>query len=67
MKYLKKLESEEEKKEQEIVVHRIMKMSIDCLYCFKYCEMEGGPIGDRKAQFLCPECKRVNEVRWDFD
>lgn len=60
-------EEESQPEPEKIVVHKLVKMSLDCIGCELYVEMEGGPVDDEWAKFMCPQCGIINKIRWGFD
>jgi transposase-like protein len=66
MKFLKEQESEEPK-EEKISVNKLMNINMQCLSCDEWSYMEGGPIGNKKAKFLCSKCGKINTIDWKLD
>jgi Zn finger protein HypA/HybF involved in hydrogenase expression len=66
MKFLKKIENDDSD-EPQIVVQKLIKLNLECQFCGVFAQMEGGPTEEEKAQFACPECNRINTIKWRID
>lgn len=69
MKFLGNLPNPEKKEQPDevIQVDKMITLNLDCIYCDENGAMEGGPVGDGKAKFLCGFCRRVNIIKWNID
>lgn len=68
MKFLNESKDEnDEEKGEELVVLKKFSLKMDCLFCDKWGQMEGGYVGDGKAKLICPHCNRINEIKWGID
>lgn len=57
---------------EQIVVQKIINLSLDCAACDTYQDMEGGAVEDDKgnfstAKFKCPNCGAINTIKWNID
>lgn len=64
MKFLKQPDDKGEAK--DIQVNRVVEITIQC-ECGYWGKQKGGPTGDGKAVFQCPECKGLNWMKWSLD
>ena len=70
MKFLENLPDQPEPKEsseEAVRVSKVITVNIECVFCDANVDMEGGSVGDGKAKFLCPECHRINILKWNLD
>ena len=66
MKFLKKPKQEDDLNER-IEVVSLYELLLDCQSCGNLAKMKGGPTGDNKASFQCPDCNFINIIKWNID
>lgn len=66
---MKFLESNEpiDKNGNVIKIDRLIPFMLDCDACGKTSKMDGGPTGDGKAIYQCPDCNSLKTIKWEFD
>lgn len=56
-----------EESQEQIIVTKLINFSMDCISCGEFSDMEGGPVDDEKAKFMCPLCGTINIIKWGID